>query len=1247
MLTHFFQIRMDYIFLLACVVYLNVAIFCLGIHLSRKPEDRRPWGWLVAFGLLMAAAHWLDVIVFGRAVKFPLLYYRLGLLFLAQLALAEFVGRIHADQFDRRWSRWMLLPSAVSLAGLFFGPAGLDLSVRVFLLIGSLGAAWSLWSWAIPSDRKLLRYASLFLAAGLIFQIGARPVYPTDPLPWFNGEHFLHTFGFPIQFPVIACLSVVAALFAHHLFAPSPGRAGEIASRFSASIRFMLALSLILILSLGWISVEKASRAEDLRLRRELLSVARGIALALPAQQIARCTGRAEDLHKPGFLQLQRQLAGICDAFPSVRWTYLMGLKNGRIIFLMDSQPLNHATGSDPSPPGEVYAEAGPELYELFRRPSGITNGPAVDRWGEWVSGLVSIADPDTGAVIAVLGMDIEARDWRRMIAASRLPTLTVVLLVCCLCLGFTLTFTHISESARRITLSESRYQNLFSHMPDGCMYLQIISDAGGRPCDVCFLEINDAFEYHTGLKRSDLINRLASERLPGLLTSSFKWFDVFQRAIAGQNRVHFAQYSDLLRRWLSVSVYCPQPGYAAVILENITARKEAETKLLQSTVELQTLFKIFPDLLLRVDLDGRLHYFQSQIVDLGFDSPSTNALWRGVVPASAPDPLLECVRQVLRMHQSLVTEYSLELPQGKYFFEARVFPFTPDLCLAVVRDITARKQSELVLLRTKEELEQNNRELVSAIERTNRLAKAAEAANAAKSEFLANMSHEIRTPMNGIIGMTELVLETELTSQQRKYLEMAKVSADSLMILLNDILDLSKIEAGRLELQSLDFSLRQSLNYSIKTLGLRAQQKRLELTFDVAPDVPDSLIGDPMRLRQVIINLLNNAIKFTAAGEVNASVRREAINGEEIVLRFEVRDTGIGIPTDKQDTIFQPFVQADGSMTRQYGGTGLGLAISRQLVELMHGRIGVESGPGRGSVFYFTARFRINWRAGEPESPVPECLARRRVLIVADHPTTRRLLSNWCAFWGLRPVPAEDANAAWRTADQAREENDFFTLLLADAHLSGADGFALAENLQTHPAFEQAKVIVLTSFDKCDDSERYRRLKVAAYLMKPVTQIELYDAIRTLFRGTPPAVVPDPPPPAALPGRQERILLAEDNQINQLLVRHLLENWGYAVTAVENGLQALEILSRESFAVVLMDAQMPLMDGYEATAAIRKRERGTGRHLPIIALTAHALKGDRERCLQSGMDEYISKPLQPDELHLILKRYLPPAAGV
>ncbi len=520
------------------------------------------------------------------------------------------------------------------------------------------------------------------------------------------------------------------------------------------------------------------------------------------------------------------------------------------------------------------------------------------------------------------------------------------------------------------------------------------------------------------------------------------------------------------------------------------------------------------------------------------------------------------------------------------------------------------------------------------------RLAKeAAESASRAKSSFLANMSHEIRTPMNGIIGMAQLLAQTDLRSHQRDYLATIDESAHILMRLLNDILDFSKIEAGKLELECVDFRISECVARASQMLAMRAAEKGLEIACRVAPEIPEHLRGDSGRLQQVLVNLLGNAVKFTEAGEIFVNVNAESVTPEQVKLHLSVSDTGIGIPSEKLDQIFRPFEQAESSTTRRFGGTGLGLTISRQLAEMMGGRMWVESEPSRGSTFHFTAEFGVSTDQHRHEPAELDSLLDLTVLVVDDNITNRRILSEMLQHWHMQPVLADSAAAARLAMQKAEVSHNPVRLILLDHHMPGEDGIHFAESLKGNP--HHCPIIMISSGSTPVDLDIGLKCGISRFMTKPVIASELLNEVLRQFGRYTTAKLPQPPsatPRLQVPPR--RVLLVEDNEINRRVALGLLRSRGHQAVVAVNGQEACNRLADQEFDVVLMDMQMPVMDGYEATAAIRNREHQTGGHIPIVAMTAEALKGDRERCLTAGMDDYVSKPISPAEMYRAIEQF-------
>ena len=694
-------------------------------------------------------------------------------------------------------------------------------------------------------------------------------------------------------------------------------------------------------------------------------------------------------------------------------------------------------------------------------------------------------------------------------------------------------------------------------------------------------------------------------------------------------------------------------------VVEDITERKQSEVKLQQSELRFKRLFEQSNDAIIIHQAGKILDVNHKTCEMLGYNEEK-------LLSMSVPDLHPEEDRHAARKRvdpahraEAILFETGLVRADGKIIdveISSRIIDRKNSIIQGILRDITERKRAEADLQKAKQEEEEANQELreinqqlEDAIERANTMAVEAEAANSAKSEFLANMSHEIRTPMNGILGMNGMLLDSPLNPAQREYAEVVKFSAESLLSIINDILDYSKIEANKLELEVIDFDLRDTAEDACRMLAIKAEDKNLEIICGIQPRVPQFLRGDPVRIRQVLINLVGNAVKFTNKGEVAVAVSLLEEDDKHVTLCFAVSDSGVGIPQDKINYVFESFSQADTSTTRQYGGTGLGLTISRRLSEMMGGEIGVESEEGKGSKFWFTAVLAKRTEDDKAAAVMHSDIRDLRILVVDDSATSRQVFSDLLEAWGCRFNTVDDGNQAMEKLVRAATEKDPYRVALIDSQMPGIDGITLGEKIKKDPDLMQTQLVLLSSLSMQRGGSKSRNNNFAAYLVKPVKSSQLFDCLATMSDDFPQNqdVVNGAEPaarrrePTESPKKQIRVLIAEDNPINQKVALNLLAKLGYRADMVSNGVMAVRALEETAYDLVLMDVQMPEMDGLVATAAIRGlRSNVLRRDVPIIALTAHAMAGDRKGCLEAGMNDFISKPIDPKELQTKIEKW-------
>jgi len=837
---------------------------------------------------------------------------------------------------------------------------------------------------------------------------------------------------------------------------------------------------------------------------------------------------------------------------------------------------------------------------------------------------------------------------------------------------GVVVTFKDISKRKKleqELQQKETVYRGLFNNINSGVAIFRPVNQGE----DFNVVDINQAGEAISAVVRENVLGKAIFQAFPHIEHTNLI---ETMRAVYKTNQIKTclmtATYDGTVH-WVQDILYKLPTDEIVIVYDDVTEKKKTEEALIQEKNLLQALMDNIPDTIYFKDLQSRFIRINNAKAEfLNVRSPGEAAGktdFDFCEKEFAHEAFLD-EQEIIRTGKPLIakTEKTVSMEGKERWVSATKVPIRdPDGkitgLVGISRNITDQVRIEKELFQyandleiAKNKLEENNRKLTDVVKKLENANEQAEAATRAKSEFLANMSHEIRTPLNGIIGMAELAMGTDLSPTQRDYLDSVKLSADSLLSVINDILDFSKIEAGRLELEAIDFTLKGYLGDMMSILALQADEKRLELIYRVAPDVPDFLVGDPNRLRQIILNLVNNAIKFTEKGEVLIGVKKEKQTDKDVTLHFSVMDTGIGISPDKQKLIFEAFTQADSSTSRKFGGTGLGLAISSSLVAMMGGNIWVESpcrhfdGPS-GSLFHFTAQFGLkHGPIQDAVESIPAELKNLRVLVVDDNETNRLILKETLFGWGMKPFDVGSGLDALREIERAQAFGQFYPLVLLDAHMPEMNGFDVARRIKEREFDSSTTIMMLSSLDRRETGDLCNELGITMYLVKPVRQTELQNAIlkslgkantcpirkakhkrkrrHTIIKNKSNSHVP------------VKILVAENNAINAKVAKVLLEKGGYSVVTVLDGKEAIARLEQESFDLLLMDVQMPEMDGFEATRFIREKEKESGRHLTILAMTAHAMNGDREKCINSGMDGYISKPIRSAELYRVIEEF-------
>ncbi len=966
---------------LSCIV---LALICS--IMAQRRSARLPFSWMALFAALHGAYQIMEIMALSLPDPFLLKVVRLTLMAGSFAALLEFGRRSAAIKTkDNDPGPWVYYPLVfLGCIGALDGMAGIFATSRYSLgLSGAMIAALAFWresSCAIPRGSIYLKVASV---ATIFFGLTAG-LFPAEasffPASSLNEGWFRSFFHIPVQ--LLRAASCSAMAFGVWGYVASEWAGGsmtaneQIRSGFTGS---RLLAALVLTVLVGWGVTEIVGRRADSSLRNSLAVQAEMVAGGVDIERFRELRGDVGDVDSTDYMDIHRQFSKIRASAPECRFIYMLGFKNGMVIFLMDSEPMD---SKDFSPPGWVYQDAPPSIKAIFRDGKKITIGPYADRWGSWVSAFAPLMDPETpGKVMAIVGMDLGAGAWIKSVGLGRLFPIFMTLVIGMLLTGFHCAQVRSAESKVVIRASERRLRRVFNSAHDAL----VIQDATGR-----VVGFNDMMLSLFQMTPAQIMSTTIETELPGPASPIETIPEIWRKALQGEDQIF-------------------------------------EWKASRS--------------------DGTL--FDAEIILKSFEEAGEKFILTGL------------------------------------------------------RDITERKRSEEAIRMANEEVNKTNELLRESILEAERLTVEAQAANIAKGQFLANVSHEIRTPLNGVIGMTDLLLNTELDGTQRDYAEIVRGGGEALLRLINDILDFAKIEAGKLTIETIDFDLRAALEDVSDLLAVRAQEKGLELVCLIDPDVPSFVRGDPGRIRQVLINIIGNAVKFTSSGEV--SVRVEAVEelDDKAVIKFTVMDTGIGVPENKIESLFAPFTQIDASDTRHYEGTGLGLSISKNLVDMMGGEIGVESRLGKGSLFWFTAALEKQRVARSSITAMTQEITGRRILGVDDNATNRRLLGAYLESWGCRFDLAPSGSMALAKLQEAVISGDPYEIAILDMQMPDMDGETLGEIIKADPMMRDVVLVMMTSLGRRGDVSRLEEKGFAGYLTKPVRQAQLHDCLMMSFGQT------------------------------------------------------------------------------------------------------------------------------------------------
>jgi len=1233
MTAQFFQQQLDYILFFYGLVFILLAAVC--VEMRRDPGRRLPWIWLAGFGFTQGINQWLEMLAQSEGDSPVFSAMRLALMTVSFILLLEF-GREGLRQLESKGpGRWIYIPLLVCLLPVIpIGIAGLNAAARyAFGLTGGLWAAWTVFqlSKIKPENRRSLQTLAILLAVYAVAAGVITPAAPFLPASLINQTAFQGMTGVPIQLVCgILAMAITAAVWSYSrqtTLSALPEVGEDAKSKYSMQFLLML----LVVLTAGWLLTELLGRDADQSTRRDILNLAQVAGASLDTSQVRQLTGRPTDASLSVYNALRARLIQINQATSHICWLYLTAQNEGRILFTMDS-----IASDDPkhAEPGAPYDRPPQALFTVFATGQPAVVGPYTVAGISFISAFVPLLDPSTGQVMQVLEADINAADWQMAVGKERLAGISITLLISLMFGGFFIVRERMAATAQQIDASEKRLYGAqkiahigsWTYLPEleqmtwseEMFRIFGVSARNGPPA---YADLHRYF-HPRDWARFNTLNQQAVQ-------DSGSAYELEMRLIRPDGVMRYVTAR-------AQGVRRAQSGGPAQILgtlQDVTERKKAQEEMAEWKNRYNLVIAASRQLVYENDLDsGNMIWGSSLPEVLGYSPAEMQGgvdRWTELIH---PEERSETIWTWSRAKANLSNydmQYRILHKDGAYRWMQDRGDFVSSgpaksaHMMGMLQDITERKQAEEALADARAELEAANVKLQKASQ--------------IKSQFLANMSHEIRTPLNAIIGMTGLLLDTEMSAEQRDFAGTIRTSGEVLLDQINDILDFSKIEAQKMDLENQAFELRRCIEEGLDLIAPRAAEKKLELACSLEDGLPRFVFGDVTRLRQILVNLLSNAVKFTDEGEVVVSVSGQPVEHDQYQLHFAVRDTGMGIPSDRIGRLFQSFSQVDTSTTRRFGGAGLGLAISKRLCELMGGTVWVESAgePGQGSTFHFTilAQAAPDQHGLQPvgaESPVAD-LAEKKLLIVDDNSTNRQILLRQAQSWGMQASAVASGPEALALIQQGAS----FDAAVLDYQMPGMDGVALASAIRKEEAGQALPLVLLTSLGCRDILEN--NLDFAAFMAKPVKTSQLYNILVGVITRR---EVPENKYAASQAQFDHemarlhplRILVAEDNAVNQKVALSLLGRIGYRADVVANGQEAIDALHRQPYDVVLMDGQMPEMDGMQATRLIRQ-QIPAGQQPHIIAMTADALQGDRARYLEAGMNDYISKPIRLEDL--------------